>query len=69
MRERIRQILEELESINHEIQHGGVDPHHLMCFKDFDKLDIQEMLDVTDRLIGDAFSALEPLYDMMKENS
>lgn len=69
MRERLRALLVELEDIDHFIQQGCIDPHHLECFKEYDdeSEDPENLMAGSDRLTGTAFSAIEELMDMIKE--
>lgn len=69
MRERLRALLAELEDIDHFIQQGCIDTHHLACFKacDDEIEDTENLMAESDRLTGAAFSAIEELMDMMKE--
>jgi hypothetical protein len=68
MRERLRALLCELEDINHFVQQGCVDPHHLACFDGYDNEDHEKLMAESDRLTGSAYSAIEELMDMMKES-
>lgn len=67
MRERLRELLAEIEDINMCIQQGCVDPANLECFKDADSKDHNELMATTDKLISRAHEPIEKLYSMMKE--
>ena len=65
MQRRLREILEELEDINAHIQQGCVDPSNLNCFKD--SLSREYVMAEADYKTGDAFSAIDNLLTLMKE--
>jgi len=69
MHERLRKLLEELESIDYYIQGGCIDLFRLSCFKDCDNEEVEPdfLMAESDRLTGIAFSAIDELMEMMKE--
>jgi len=69
MRKRLIALLEELEDINAIIQNGCIDPLNLACFDGYETEDHERLMSEADRLTGDAFSAIDDLSAMMKENN
>ena len=65
MQERLRAVLDEIEDMNAQIQQGCVDPQHLSCFSNED--DPESVMAACDLLIGLAYSNLDHLLAMMKE--
>jgi len=68
MRERLKAVMAEIEDINAIIQNGSIDPAILSCFDGHDSDDSDRLMEETDRLIGVAFSAIDDLCEMIKEN-
>lgn len=62
---RLRAMLAELEDVNFFIQNGCIDPNHLHCFKDEHLNNPNEAMATTEKLIQEAYSALDKLTDMM----
>ena len=66
MQQRLRGVLSELEDINRHIQEGCVDPSLLNCFKE--SLGSEFVMAEADSKIGDAFSAIDNLLTLMKDD-
>lgn len=67
MLSRLRDLLAEIEDINYYIQSGCVDPSHLSCFKDKEVESADQIMALTDTLLGEAFSAIFKLTETMTQ--
>lgn len=67
MKEAIKELLGEIENISWYFQEGCIDPIRLSCFKDYGNKDQDSLINTAEKLLGDAFCALDKLCDMMKD--
>ena len=67
MRERLIDLLGEIEDIDAFIQNGCIDSANLACFKGVDNEDQDRLMSESNRLTQEALTALNNLLNMMKE--